>query len=96
MEQGHTAKASNITVAAGPVICNHCWNSNHGGNDGILSGSISLVSDAVHVFLYVASTGLAGNRIVMFLLEHHARHSINIQSAFVHIIRADCEDFVMQ
>src|SRR6185295_625018 len=33
-----------------------------------------------------AGIGLAGNLTVMFLLKHHAGKSINIQSAFVHVI----------
>jgi len=38
------------------------------------------------LMLAVAGVGLAGNLIVMFLLQHHAEKSINIQSAFVHVI----------
>jgi len=36
--------------------------------------------------LFVASTGLAGNLIVMFFLKHYAQHIINIQSAIFHVI----------
>lgn len=38
------------------------------------------------LMLVVASIGLAGNLVVMFLLKHHAGKSINVQSAFVHVI----------
>ena len=38
------------------------------------------------LMLVVASIGLGGNLVVMFLLKHNARHNINIQSAFVHVI----------
>ena len=38
------------------------------------------------LMLAAASIGLAGNLVVMFLLKHHAGKSINVQSAFVHVI----------
>jgi len=38
------------------------------------------------LMLTAAGIGLAGNLTVMFLLKHHAGKSINIQSAFVHVI----------
>lgn len=38
------------------------------------------------VMLAAASIGLAGNLAVMFLLKHHAGKSINVQSAFVHVV----------
>jgi cobalt-zinc-cadmium efflux system protein len=38
------------------------------------------------VMLVVAGIGLAGNILVMLLLRPHAARSINIQSAFVHVI----------
>ena len=38
------------------------------------------------LMLVVAGVGLAGNLAVMFLLKQHAHGSINIQSAFVHVI----------
>ncbi len=38
------------------------------------------------LMLAVAGAGLAGNLAVMFLLKSHAHGSINIQSAFVHVI----------
>jgi len=38
------------------------------------------------LMLAAAGIGLAGNLTVMFLLKHHAEKSINIQSAFVHVI----------
>lgn len=38
------------------------------------------------LMLTVASIGLAGNLLVMLLLKHHAVRSINIQSAFVHVV----------
>lgn len=38
------------------------------------------------IMLFVAGMGLAGNLAVMFLLKHQAQHSINIQSAFVHVV----------
>ncbi|HEX7032446.1 MAG TPA: cation diffusion facilitator family transporter [Nitrososphaera sp.] len=38
------------------------------------------------VMLVVAGIGLAGNILVMLLLRPHAAKSINIQSAFVHVI----------
>lgn len=40
----------------------------------------------VPLMLTAAGIGLAGNLTVMFLLKHHAGKSINIQSAFVHVI----------
>lgn len=38
------------------------------------------------LMLTVAGIGLAGNLLVMLLLKHHAVKSINIQSAFVHVV----------
>jgi cobalt-zinc-cadmium efflux system protein len=38
------------------------------------------------LMLAAAVIGLAGNLVVMFLLKHHAGRSINVQSAFVHVI----------
>jgi cobalt-zinc-cadmium efflux system protein len=38
------------------------------------------------LMLSAAGIGLAGNLAVMFLLKQHAGRSINIQSAFVHVI----------
>jgi cobalt-zinc-cadmium efflux system protein len=38
------------------------------------------------IMLAAAGIGLAGNLVVMLLLKHHAGKSINIQSAFVHVI----------
>jgi cobalt-zinc-cadmium efflux system protein len=38
------------------------------------------------VMLIAAALGLAGNLVVIFLLKGHAQRSINIQSAFVHVI----------
>jgi cobalt-zinc-cadmium efflux system protein len=38
------------------------------------------------LLLLTASIGLAGNLVVMFLLKHHAGKSINIHSAFIHIV----------
>jgi cobalt-zinc-cadmium efflux system protein len=38
------------------------------------------------LLLVTAGIGLAGNLVVMFLLKHHASKSINIQSAFVHVV----------
>jgi cobalt-zinc-cadmium efflux system protein len=38
------------------------------------------------VMLVAAVLGLAGNLVVIFLLKGHAQRSINIQSAFVHVI----------
>lgn len=38
------------------------------------------------LMLAVAAIGLAGNFVVMFLLKHQAGKSINVQSAFVHVI----------
>ena len=38
------------------------------------------------VMLVAAAIGLAGNLAVMFLLKHHAGKSINVQSAFVHVV----------
>jgi cobalt-zinc-cadmium efflux system protein len=38
------------------------------------------------LMLVVAIIGLGGNLVVMFLLKHNAQQSINIQSAFVHVI----------
>lgn len=38
------------------------------------------------IMLTAAGIGLAGNLVVMFLLKQHAGESINIQSAFVHVI----------
>jgi cobalt-zinc-cadmium efflux system protein len=38
------------------------------------------------LLLLTASIGLAGNLVVMFLLKHHARKSINIHSAFIHVV----------
>jgi cobalt-zinc-cadmium efflux system protein len=38
------------------------------------------------VMLAAAGIGLAGNLVVMFLLKQHAGKSINIQSAFVHVV----------
>jgi cobalt-zinc-cadmium efflux system protein len=38
------------------------------------------------IMLVAAAIGLAGNLIVIFLLKAHAHNSINIQSAFVHVI----------
>jgi cobalt-zinc-cadmium efflux system protein len=38
------------------------------------------------LMLTAAGIGLAGNLAVMFLLKHHADRSINIQSAFVHVL----------
>jgi cobalt-zinc-cadmium efflux system protein len=36
--------------------------------------------------LIAAGIGLAGNLAVMFLLRRHAQKSINVQSAFVHVV----------
>jgi cobalt-zinc-cadmium efflux system protein len=38
------------------------------------------------LMLTAAGIGLAGNLVVMFLLKHHAGKSINVQSAFVHVV----------
>ena len=38
------------------------------------------------LLLVTAGIGLAGNLVVMFLLKHHAGRSINIQSAFIHVV----------
>jgi cobalt-zinc-cadmium efflux system protein len=38
------------------------------------------------VMLAAAGIGLAGNLVVMFLLKQHAGKSINVQSAFVHVV----------
>jgi cobalt-zinc-cadmium efflux system protein len=38
------------------------------------------------LLLLTASIGLAGNLVVMFLLKHHAGNSINIRSAFIHVV----------
>ena len=38
------------------------------------------------LLLLTASIGLAGNLVVMFLLKHHADKSINIHSAFIHVV----------
>lgn len=38
------------------------------------------------LMLAAAGIGLAGNLLVMFLLKHHAGKSINVQSAFVHVV----------
>jgi cobalt-zinc-cadmium efflux system protein len=38
------------------------------------------------IMLVAAGIGLAGNLVVMLLLKHHAGKSINVQSAFVHVI----------
>jgi cobalt-zinc-cadmium efflux system protein len=38
------------------------------------------------LLLLIASIGLAGNLVVMFLLKHHAGNSINIRSAFIHVV----------
>jgi cobalt-zinc-cadmium efflux system protein len=38
------------------------------------------------LLLLIASIGLAGNLVVMFLLKHHAGSSINIHSAFIHVV----------
>jgi cobalt-zinc-cadmium efflux system protein len=38
------------------------------------------------LMLLTASIGLAGNLAVMFLLKHHASRSINIHSAFIHVV----------
>jgi cobalt-zinc-cadmium efflux system protein len=38
------------------------------------------------LMLLTAGIGLAGNLLVMFLLKHHAGKSINIQSAFIHVV----------
>lgn len=38
------------------------------------------------IMIVAAALGLAGNMIVIFLLKGHAGKSINIQSAFVHVI----------
>jgi cobalt-zinc-cadmium efflux system protein len=38
------------------------------------------------LLLLTASIGLAGNLVVMSLLKHHAGKSINIHSAFIHVV----------
>lgn len=38
------------------------------------------------LMLIAAGIGLVGNLVVMFLLKHHAGKSINVQSAFVHVV----------
>lgn len=38
------------------------------------------------LLLLIASIGLGGNLVVMFLLKHHAGKSINIHSAFIHVV----------
>lgn len=38
------------------------------------------------LMLTAAGIGLAGNLVVMFMLKHHAGKSINVQSAFVHVV----------
>jgi cobalt-zinc-cadmium efflux system protein len=38
------------------------------------------------LMLTAAGIGLTGNLVVMFLLKHHAGKSINVQSAFVHVV----------
>ncbi len=38
------------------------------------------------IMLVAAGLGLVGNLVVIFLLKGHAKKSINIQSAFVHVI----------
>jgi cobalt-zinc-cadmium efflux system protein len=38
------------------------------------------------LLLLIATIGLAGNLVVMFLLKHDASKSINIHSAFIHVV----------
>jgi cobalt-zinc-cadmium efflux system protein len=38
------------------------------------------------IMLGTAAMGLAGNLVVIFLLRSHAQKSINVQSAFIHVI----------
>ena len=38
------------------------------------------------LLLLTATIGLAGNLVVIFLLKHHASKSINIHSAFIHVV----------
>lgn len=38
------------------------------------------------LLLLIATIGLAGNLVVMFLLKPHASKSINIHSAFIHVV----------
>ena len=38
------------------------------------------------LLLLTASIGLSGNIVVIFLLKHHAGKSINIHSAFIHVV----------
>ncbi len=38
------------------------------------------------LMLVAAGIGLVGNLVVMFLLKHHVGRSINVQSAFVHVV----------
>lgn len=38
------------------------------------------------LLLLTASIGLSGNLVVIFLLKHHAGKSINIHSAFIHVV----------
>src|SRR3712207_9401160 len=38
------------------------------------------------LLLLTATIGLAGNLVVMFLLKHHASKSINVHSAFIHVV----------
>jgi cobalt-zinc-cadmium efflux system protein len=38
------------------------------------------------LLLLIATIGLAGNLVVMFLLKHHASKSISIHSAFIHVV----------
>ena len=38
------------------------------------------------LLLLIATIGLAGNLVVMFLLKPHANKSINIHSAFIHVV----------
>ena len=47
------------------------------------------------LLLLTASIGLAGNLVVMFLLKHHSRKSINIHSAFIHVVYDTISSFAV-
>ena len=47
------------------------------------------------LLLLTASIGLAGNLVVMFLLKHHAGKSINIHSAFIHVVYDTISSFAV-
>ena len=47
------------------------------------------------LLLLTASIGLAGNLVVMYLLKHHAGKSINIHSAFIHVVYDTISSFAV-